>query len=425
MEDKPAIKYCLYARKSSEQDERQAMSIDSQIKEMEALAARDGLIVIETRQESHSSKVSGSRPVFNQLIEDIRVGKFNGIITWAPDRLSRNAGDLGMLVDLMDQNKLLEIRTHGQRFTNSPNEKFLLMILCSQAKLENDNRGINIKRGIRNRCDMGWRPCPSPIGYQNRMVDGVKDIIVDPDRGPYVQELFKRSALGVSGRTLKAWLDKSDFTTRTGGRISLSQVYILLRSSFYYGEFEYPQGSGIWYNGAHEPLISKELFDKVQKQLIVPPKSKWGANYFTFRGLVRCADCGTQILGEVKFKATKAGGKNRHVYYHCSRKVDYYCIQPYIREADLTDQIILVIKRLDYDELTIGPKLRYKLNEYTLMTNEMTDQDRSEAEIFYAYTTYLLRLGDNKEKAEFLRALDLPLLLDHKKVVLAQVAVVS
>lgn len=261
MEDKPAIKYCLYARKSSEQDERQAMSIDSQIKEMEALAARDGLVIIETRQESHSSKVSGSRPVFNQLIEDIQAGKFTGIITWAPDRLSRNAGDLGMLVDLMDQNKLLEIRTHGQRFTNSP---FLLMILCSQAKLENDNRGINIKRGIRNRCDMGWRPCPSPIGYQNRVVDGIKDIIVDPERGPYVQELFKRSALGVSGRALKAWLDKSDFTTRTGGRISLSQVYILLRSSFYYGQFEYPRGSGIWYQGAHEPLISKELFDKVQ-----------------------------------------------------------------------------------------------------------------------------------------------------------------
>lgn len=153
----------------------------------------------------------------------------------------------------------------------------------------------------------------------------------------------------------------------------------------------------------------------------MPPKSKWGANYFTFRGLVRCADCGTQILGEVKFKATKAGGKNRHVYYHCSRKVDYYCTQPYIREADLTDQIITVIKKLDYDELTIWPKLRYKLNEYMLMTNELTEQERSEAEIFYAYTTYLLRLGDNKEKADFLRALELPLLLDHKKVVLAQV----
>jgi len=129
--------YCLYARKSTEQDERQALSIDSQIKEMMDLANRDGLNVTEVRRESHSAKDSGQRPVFNSIIADIRSGKFNSILTWAPDRCSRNAGDLGVLVDLMDQGFLKEIRTHGQRFSNNPNEKFLLMILCSQAKLEN------------------------------------------------------------------------------------------------------------------------------------------------------------------------------------------------------------------------------------------------------------------------------------------------
>lgn len=71
------------------------------------------------------------------------------------DRLSRNAGDLGSLVDLMDSNKLQQIRTYGQSFSNTPNEKFLLMILCSQVKLENDNRGVNVKRGIRAKCETG------------------------------------------------------------------------------------------------------------------------------------------------------------------------------------------------------------------------------------------------------------------------------
>ncbi len=125
-------KYCLYARKSSEEDERQALSIDSQIKEMMSIAQREGLDITEIRRESHSAKASGARPVYKQLLADIRLGKFSGILTWAPDRLSRNAGDLGSLVDLMDQGLLKEIRTHGQRFTNNPNEKFLLMILCSQ-----------------------------------------------------------------------------------------------------------------------------------------------------------------------------------------------------------------------------------------------------------------------------------------------------
>lgn len=122
-------KYALYARKSSEAEERQALSIDSQIKEMMTLAQNFKLEVCDTYRESHSAKAAGQRPVFNSLLEDLRAGKFNAILVWYPDRLSRNAGDLGALVDLLDQKKLIEIRTHSQCFTNNPNEKFLLMIL--------------------------------------------------------------------------------------------------------------------------------------------------------------------------------------------------------------------------------------------------------------------------------------------------------
>ena len=154
----PPIKYCLYARKSTESEERQVLSIESQIQEMLRAAEKDGLEIVDIRRESHSAKDSGQRPVFSEILKDIRGGRFNGILTWAPDRLSRNAGDLGSLVDLMDQGLLTEIRTSGQRFANNPNEKFLLMILCSQAKLENDNKSLNVKRGLRTRCEMGWRP---------------------------------------------------------------------------------------------------------------------------------------------------------------------------------------------------------------------------------------------------------------------------
>ncbi|NLZ73030.1 MAG: recombinase family protein, partial [Bacteroidales bacterium] len=132
------LKYCLYARKSTESDERQVQSIDSQVKEMVQIAERENLEIVDIRRESKSAKDSGNRPIFKELLKDIAEEKFNAILTWAPDRLSRNAGDLGSLVDLMDEKKLMSIRTFGQTFSNSPNEKFLLMILCSQAKLEND-----------------------------------------------------------------------------------------------------------------------------------------------------------------------------------------------------------------------------------------------------------------------------------------------
>ncbi len=125
------------------------------MREINIFTSRKDVFIKEIKSESYSAKASGTRPVFGSIIDDIKNGTFNAILTWAPDRLSRNAGDLGALIDLMDAQKLLSIRTFTQVFGSNPNEKFLLMILCSQAKLENDNGAINVKRGIRAKCEMG------------------------------------------------------------------------------------------------------------------------------------------------------------------------------------------------------------------------------------------------------------------------------
>ncbi len=202
------IKYCLYARKSTESEERQILSIDSQIKEMLQLAEREGLEVVTMKRESHSAKETGQRPVFNEIVEEIKLGKFNGILTWAPDRISRNAGDLGKIVDLMDSGALLEIRTFGQKFSNNPNEKFFLMILGSQAKLENDNRGVNVRRGLRARVEMGLWPGMAPTGYLNqKLMDKKCQVIIDPERAPVIKKMFEKVAYEQwSGRKVYHWL---------------------------------------------------------------------------------------------------------------------------------------------------------------------------------------------------------------------------
>jgi DNA invertase Pin-like site-specific DNA recombinase len=343
MEDDQELKYCLYARKSSESDERQAMSIDSQLKEMRALAEKEELVIKEIKEESHSAKISGKRPVFNQLTTDIQEGKFNGILTWAPDRLSRNAGDLGMLVDLMDQEKLLQIRTFSQTFSNNPNEKFLLMILCSQAKLENDQKGINVKRGIRAKCEMGWRPGPAPLGYINRSFAGVKEIAIDPDRGHLITKMFEKASKGASGRKLLKWSTKVDFTFKSGKPIVLSQVYRILSDTFYYGDFEYPQKSGNWYKGSHKPLITKQVFNKVRKQYKVPEKVKWGSKFFIYKGTLKCASCKSSVIGEERFRKRKHANPRHHIYYHCSRQKDYSCNEPYVTEKGLEKSLLKFI----------------------------------------------------------------------------------
>ena len=189
------VRYCLYARKSTEEEDKQALSIESQVREMIKLAEQEHLDVVEIKRESHSSKEVGKRAIYNELLAEIREGKFDGILTWAPDRLSRNAGDLGAVVDLLDQGKLIEIRTYTQKFGNNPNDKFMLMILGSQAKLENDQKIINVKRGLRARCEMGYRPSTPPTGYlSEKHVDKRCQVRLDPKRAIVIRSAMRDGA---------------------------------------------------------------------------------------------------------------------------------------------------------------------------------------------------------------------------------------
>lgn len=404
MEKIKELTYCLYARKSSESDERQAMSIDSQLSEMRSLADSEGLNVVCEKHESHSAKDSGQRPLYNEMLSELASGKYNAILTWAPDRLSRNAGDLGSIVDLMDQHRLLHIRTYSQTFTNSPNEKFLLMILCSQAKLENDNKSINVKRGIRSKCEMGWRPGTAPLGYINRTFGGITDIIPDPDRAEIITEMFHKAAQGWSGRKLKTWLEKEKVTTRSGKSVPVSSILAMLINPFYYGRFQYPEGAGNpWYDGAHKPLISKELWDEIQQTRGVN-KGVWGSKQFAFRGLLKCGRCGAEITAQEKIKIIKkTGGYKRFVYYNCTKKTNPNCSERYMNEDTLCELLLELIEK-EPRKIHVTPKLQSKIERHHKVANSVFKQYGIEQTLnkpIIEYSRYVLREGNEVEKTAF------------------------
>jgi len=422
------LKYCLYARKSTESDERQAMSIDSQIKEMMEQAEKEKLNILEIRQESHSAKLSGARPVFKQLIADIDKGLFNAILTWAPDRLSRNAGDLGALVDLMDRKQLLHIKTYSQTFSNNPNEKFLLMILCSQAKLENDHRGENVKRGIRAKCERGWRPCMSPLGYTNRTINGVNDVVPDPIKAPIIKEMFELVAYcGFSGRSLKKYLDKEkDFKSRRGVKLNLSRIYCILKTPFYCGEFEYPEGSGNWYKGKHEALITRELFNKVQEKLVTAEKP-YNKNDFPFTRTIKCASCGSHLTGEERIKRLKNGDRVKYIYYHCLRGKDQEitCREPYIREEDLITQLVAVIEKVQIDKAQFNKILMDEYDRFSkfkaILNEESSVDEKTKLKDIdvKTFAKHILRYGTNPEKREIFTLIKQSLYLKNMKLYLS------
>lgn len=418
------IKYVLYARKSTESEEQQILSIDSQVKEMLQIAEREQIEVIDIRRESHSAKDSGQRPVFREILEDIRRGRFNGILTWAPDRLSRNAGDLGSLVDLMDQKLLLEIRTYGQQFRNSPNEKFLLMILCSQAKLENDNKSINVKRGLRTRCEMGLRPGQPPVGYLNeRHMDRKCEAIIDPERGLIIKKMFEKVAYEKwSGRKIFHWLKfEMNFKSVTGNKgLTLGNIYQLLQNPYYHGVFEYPVKSGNFYTGKHTPLITKELFDLVQAQVksqVIRSESK----EFAFTKLMTCGLCGSGISADEKFKKQKNGNIHRHVYYGCTKARDKDCKCGYINELELIEQFEGLMDTINIDEIGIKEKIKEEVarfKNFQLVLLRKKERVTVEDIDIRNYAKYLLREGRDVEKRELLGCLKSKLFLKDKKILL-------
>lgn len=418
------MRYVLYARKSTESDEKQALSIDSQVKEMLQIAEREGLEIVDIRRESHSAKDSGQRPVFAEILKDIREMRFNGIIVWHPDRLSRNAGDLGSLVDLMDQKLLVQIRTYGQAFTNSPSDKFLLMILCSQAKLENDNKSVNVKRGLRMRCEMGLWPAPAMTGYLNeKRIDRKGYVMVDPERAPVMKQMFEKVAYEKwSGRKIYHWLKfDMNFRSATSNKpLTLSNIYRLLQSPFYYGTFEYPAKSGNWYTGRHTPLITRELFEKVQEQL-KRSDIKHESKQFAFSRLMTCGLCGSGVVADEKWKKLAGGGVAHYIYYGCNRSKDMSCKCGYLREEELIKQLVELIEKLELDEKFIHKKfveeqarIKKFQRQFYGMKTEKIESDYNPKK----YSEYILTEGSTEEKRELLSKLRSKILLKNKQIYL-------
>lgn len=421
--DPSRIKYCLYARKSMEQEDKQALSIESQVREMLALAEREGLEIVEIKRESHSSKEVGQRPVYNELLNEIRQGKFNGILTWAPDRLSRNAGDLGSVVDLMDQKLLHEIRTYGQRFTNNPNEKFLLMILGSQAKLENDNKMVNVKRGLRARCEMGLWPSVPPTGYLSHTDRNRKcEVVLDDQRAHVIKQMFEKVSYdGWSGRKLFRWLrDDIRFKTKHGKPLTLSNIYIILKSSFYYGEFEYPKGSGQWYVGKHDPIITKDLYNQVQDKITSDYAVRVQDKEFAFTKMITCGLCGSGVTADEKFKKLKDGTTNRYVYYGCTKFKDKNCPCEYLREEELIEQLANIFDTVSLDEIGMKDKIKAEIESHNEFQESVLGQKSEKVKVrevdIRNYAKHILRKRPIHEKRELLCHLRSRVVLKDKRI---------
>lgn len=343
------MNYILYARKSSEREDKQVQSIDSQVTRLKELANRDGLNITHILTESKSAKQPNHRPEFEKMIKLIEQKKATGILCWQINRLSRNPIDSGKIQWFLQQGLIESIQTIEKEYRPEDNALILSVEtgMSSQYIIELSR---NVKRGIRSKVENGWIPGLAPIGYLNDK--NSRTIIKDPERFHQIRKMWDLMLTGaytppqILEIATNEWGLRSRKTKHHNGKpICNSKIYDIFTDIKYTGVILH---KGQIYQGKHDAMITNDEFDTVQVLLGRKGKPRSKKHEFAFTGTIFCEECGCVLTAEEHFKKLKSGELRRHVYYRCTRKKkDIKCTQrKYVPEKKLEAQILELLSNI-------------------------------------------------------------------------------
>ena len=324
-------KYFLYALKSTEDEERQVMSIEAQLAELAEYAKRENIEIAETFIESKSAKKPG-REVFNEMMGKVQESKEPiGLISWHPDRLARNSVDGDLIIYSIDTGKIVSLRFPTFWFEPTPKGLFMLQVAFGQSKYYSDNLSENVKRGIMQKLRRGEWPGLAPFGYVNN--PKTRDIEPDGVKSRCVKKAFAEYAQGK--HTLESLSKRLSFwgvVSKTGKPLCKASLQRILTNKAYVGIISHNNET---YEGGFPAIVSLADFEAVQKILkrrAKPRKSK-KRHTFPFVGLLTCGECGGAITAQFAY-----GHGGTYRYYRCSKKLGK-CSQRYLREDLLAAQL--------------------------------------------------------------------------------------
>ena len=355
-------KFFLYARKSTDEPERQVLSIEAQMFELREYAKKEGLNVVREFVESKTAKEPG-REIFNEMVASIEKNEAKGILAWHPDRLARNSIDGGRIIYLVDTGKITTLKFPTFWFDPTPQGKFMLSIAFGQSKYYVDNLSENIKRGIRQKLRNGIWPAWAPLGYINDKNN--RCIVVDKEKAKYIKRAFEMYATGEYPLAqIRKIINSLGLVGKKGKLLSVSNYQYILKNPIYYGIIKY---NGEIYDGKHKPIITKKLFDKCQEVMKQKSKPKGRKlKPYVYRGFFRCGKCGCFITTE-----TQKG----HNYLRCTKRKNP-CSQRYTREEIITSQAKEKIKKVSLSSAWVNASI----NQFEKEKSEVTQAEGSFAQ---------------------------------------------
>lgn len=339
-----ARKALSYARVSSKEQEKEGFSIPAQQKLLQSYAANNHFIIAQDYVDVETANATG-RTNFEQMVRYLKTHpNVRTVLVEKTDRLYRNLRDWVTLDELDIEIHLVKEGIVLSRESRS-SEKFVHGIKVLMAKNYIDNLSEEARKGMQEKAEQGFWPTGAPLGYLNVLgPDGKKIIVPDPKTAPIIAHLFGWYASGtLSLRELAEQARSAGLVyRRSGGPVPMSNIHSILRNRIYTGEYEW---KGHHYRGRHQPLITRELWQRVQGVLDGrnARKTRRGKRDFAFSGLMNCGHCGCAMVGELK--------KGRYVYYHCTGYKGK-CDEPYVREEVIADKFSSILGRLSFaDEM--------------------------------------------------------------------------
>ncbi len=343
LEKKP--KCFVYFRRSQDREDRQYNSLEKQDRNTREVVKDNKLEPVFLPPEERSAYKPG-RPIFNDMIQRIKNGEARYIAVWHHSRLSRNAFDAGQIIQLMDDGDLLAVYTPGRVFRNTASDKAFLAFELTFAKKNNDDLSDQVRDSFVEKRNHGEYPGPAPLGYVNAILGPkTRNISPDPQKSSLVVDCFEFAGTGL--QTLDdVWKHAINIglKSRKGLDIGKQTIGDMLQRRLYTGIFKY--GGEEWHQGSYEPLISVELFDKVQltmgwaKVTSQKKPSTTSGRFYPYKGLFLCATCLFNVTAYTKEKELASGAVAEYCFYTCTKKNKKLdCKEPQVASTELEQDI--------------------------------------------------------------------------------------
>jgi site-specific DNA recombinase len=348
------VKTVTLARVSSKSQEEEGYSLDAQLKLLRQYCSERKLNVVTEFRISETASKNEQRTVFHEMLRYIKQNNVMNLVVEKTDRLTRNFRDAVVVDDWLeaDQRRVLHMVKEGlviHKYSRS-DTKLMWNIYLSFAKKYTDNLREEAMKGWQEKLAQGWMPAVPPPGYKTAIEDSKKIHVIDEERAFLVDRAFRLYLEpGQNIQTVTEEVTSIGLVSRKNKPLTQSAIHKMLRNPFYVGTIRF---NGQDYPGAHEPLLSTDIFRAVQLKLGERHQTKIIRHNPLFKGILRCEGCSAVVTWQCQ--------KGRY-YGSCQRRTEDCKGRRLLREDRLEEN--LLIRLGDVDKSRFGRKHLLTLTE--------------------------------------------------------------